>query len=258
MIWAFYVTLVFILTDLRSVLLLFCAHWFLLISAQETRPVHIPEPLMFDLVRGLGAEKGELEVNALADIPLNNGVSRAIEWAPEIEYALFNGLAVEFELPLENAHLEALKFALQYTFGLSDNQRFIHGVQLISESYLNQAITELSILYVPAYRFNEVWSVLGLFGLMYELGADAANTRTTPLLNASLFANLNPSAVLGLELNNTDPTLQKLDDNDMELLILPQFHYDFASGFSFQLGFGPRFAHGSTEYSGVLRVIQTF
>ena len=33
---------------------------------QET--VNIPEPLMFDLVRGLGAKQGELEINSLADL----------------------------------------------------------------------------------------------------------------------------------------------------------------------------------------------
>ena len=31
-------------------------------AVQET--VSIPEPLMFDLVRGLGAKQGELEINA--------------------------------------------------------------------------------------------------------------------------------------------------------------------------------------------------
>lgn len=228
------------------------------VTAQEQNHAGVPEPLMFDLVRGLGAERGELEINTLADFPLNDGANRAIEWAPEIEYALFNGLAVEFELPFEDGHLEALKFALQYTFGESNNQQFIHGIQLICESYLDESITEVNVLYIPAYRFNETWSMLGLFGLMYEFGADAADDRTTILLNASLFANLNAHSVLGLEVNNTDPTLQKSDDNEMEFLVLPQFHYEFANRFSFQLGFGPRFADGGTEYSGVLRVIQTF
>lgn len=40
-------------------------------SIQEI--VSVPEPLMFDLVRDLGARQGELEINALAEIPLNNG-----------------------------------------------------------------------------------------------------------------------------------------------------------------------------------------
>ncbi len=41
--------------------------------------VSVPEPLMFDLVRGLGARQGELEINALAEIPLNNASNRGVE-----------------------------------------------------------------------------------------------------------------------------------------------------------------------------------
>jgi hypothetical protein len=34
--------------------------------AAEDDPVHIPEPMIFDLVRGLGAQQGELEAVKLA------------------------------------------------------------------------------------------------------------------------------------------------------------------------------------------------
>ena len=81
---------------------------------QET--VSIPEPLMFDLVRGLGAKQGELEINSLADFPLNNGSNRGVEWAPEIEYALFDNFAIELEFPLNNFELEALKMAIQFWY----------------------------------------------------------------------------------------------------------------------------------------------
>jgi hypothetical protein len=64
--------------------------------------VTIPEPLNFDLVRGLGARQGELEINSLADFPLNNTSNRGVEWAPEIEYALFNNFAIELEFPFKN------------------------------------------------------------------------------------------------------------------------------------------------------------
>jgi len=58
-------------------------------NGEHNSTVHIPEPLMFDLVRGLGARQGELEVNSLADFPLNYTTTRGIDWAPEVEYALF-------------------------------------------------------------------------------------------------------------------------------------------------------------------------
>ena len=223
---------------------------------QET--VSVPEPLMFDLVRGLGAKKGELEINALADFPLNNTSSRNVEWAPEVEYAVFDNLAVELELPFENFELEAIKMAVQWTIGQSKSNKYIHGIQVISEFMLHKNIVEFSALYVPGYRFNDTWSTLGLFGVMFEAGSDGADKKSTILLNASVFADLNKHAVLGLELNNTDTTLQGLDDNEMSLLILPQMHYEFDSGLAFQFGIGPRIAQDETDVSAVLRVIKSF
>ncbi len=220
--------------------------------------VSVPEPLMFDLVRGLGARQGELEINALAEIPLNNRADRGVDWAPEIEYALFNNFAVELELPMNNLDIEAYKMAIQWTMGSSKNNKFIHGIQVLGESYVHDAIFELNFLYVPAYRFNEIWSVIGLFGVMFESGSDAPDKNNTIILNASVFADLNKHTTVGVELNNTNSMIQQIDDNEMELLILPQVHYEFDSGFSFQFGIGPRFSQGKTDASSVLRVIQAF
>jgi len=220
--------------------------------------VQIPEPLMFDLVRGLGARQGELEINSLADFPLNDASARGVEWAPEIEYALFNNFAVEAEFPLNNFELEAYKMAVQWTIGMSPNNKFIHGIQVIGEKYIQDDILELSLLYVPGYRFNEVWSALGLFGVMLESGSDTPKKDYTILLNASVFADLDSHTVVGLEINNSDPTFQRIDNNEMELLLLPQVHYEFDSGLAFQFGLGPKFSEGDTEFSAVLRAIQSF
>ncbi len=54
----------------------------------------IPEPMVFDLVRGLGARRGELEFNVLNLVPFRRG-GPSYEWAPEVEYAVFDGFAVE-------------------------------------------------------------------------------------------------------------------------------------------------------------------
>ncbi|SNR36980.1 hypothetical protein SAMN06265371_1021 [Lutibacter agarilyticus] len=220
--------------------------------------VEIPEPLMFDLVRGLGAKQGELEINALADFPLNDTSIRGVDWAPEIEYALFDNFAIELEFPFNNFELEAYKMAVQWTIGSSKNNKYIHGIQVIGEKYIHDAIFELNLLYVPAYRFNEIWSAIGLFGVMLEYGDDTPKKNHTIILNASLFANLNKHTVVGLEINNSDPTFQRIDDNSMELLLLPQVHYEFDSGFAFQFGIGPKFNEDNTDLSAVLRVIKSF
>lgn len=226
--------------------------------SQTGNTIVIPEPLMFDLVRGLGAKQGELEINTLADFPLNNFKNRAIEWAPEIEYALFDNFAIELEFPFEDGNLEAFKMAIQWTLGSSNNSNFIHGIQVIGETLIHEDLSEFSFLYVPGFRFNKVWSMLGLFGVMFETGADVADKKNTILINLSVFADIKDRLVLGLELNNTDPTLQKRDDNEMSLLILPQLHYDFRDGWSVQLGFGPKITNTATNSSGVLRFIKSF
>lgn len=224
----------------------------------HSEKLEIPEPLMFDLVRGLGARQGELEINSLADFPLNHASNRGVDWAPEVEYALFNNFAIEAELPLNNFKVEAYKMALQWTLGTSKNNKYIHGIQVIGETYAHKSLTELNLLYIPAYRFNKVWSAIGLFGVMFEFGEDRASKNNTILLNASVFANLNERTVVGLEINNSDPTFQKVDDNAMELLLLPQVHYAFDKGFSFQFGLGAKFANGDTDASAVARVIKSF
>jgi hypothetical protein len=112
------------------------------LAAQKQLPEEnrdIPEPMNFDLVRELGARQGELEINVLAEFPLSSNSSHFVEWAPEIEYAIWDDFAVEFELPIEDTTLEALKLAFQYTFGKSKSGRFIHGTQFMIEKTRNIA-----------------------------------------------------------------------------------------------------------------------
>ena len=70
----------------------------------------IPEPMVFDLVRGLGARRGELEFNTLSLVPFRHGGPK-YEWAPEIEWAVADGFAVEYELPIFDTRIVAQKFA---------------------------------------------------------------------------------------------------------------------------------------------------
>ncbi|WP_292636559.1 hypothetical protein [Novosphingobium sp.] len=56
---------------------------------------------------------------------------RAVEWAPEIELAVADGLAVELELPFEDGHITDYKLGLQGTFGALDGGKGVHGVQYL-------------------------------------------------------------------------------------------------------------------------------
>ena len=131
-------------------------------------------------------------------------------------------------------------------------------MQILGEMYIHDDLTELNLLYVPAYRFNEIRSAIGLFGVMFEFGSDAADKSHTAIINASVFADINKHTVVGVEVNNTNAMFQRIDDNEMDWLLLPQAHYEFENGFSLQFGVGPRISDAGTDGSAVLRVIKTF
>jgi hypothetical protein len=79
-------------------------------NGREFRGPIIPEPMVFDMVRPLGARRGELEVNVLGLVPLKrDGGAPAIEWAPEVEWAIRDGFAVEFELPFRRVRQASLR-----------------------------------------------------------------------------------------------------------------------------------------------------
>ena len=228
--------------------------------AQEQLPQEIPdipEPMVFDLVRELGARQGELEINVLAEFPLSSNSSHFVEWAPEIEYAIWDNFAVEFELPIEDDTLEALKAAFQYTFGKSKSGSFIHGAQFMVEKIRKTDKWDLSLLYIPAYRFNATWSVLAMIGLRQQVGTDSQNKTTTLLLNTTVFAEISKRVTMGLEFNNSDPGNFD-EEEELELLAMPQVHIEFSDHWSLQTGVGGEFTDSKVNATAAIRMIAEF
>jgi len=233
--------------------------WLQVLAQEELHEAQddIPEPMVFDLVRELGAKQGELEINVLAEFPLSSTSSRHIDWAPEIEYAIWDDFAVEFELPIEDTTLEALKLAFQYTFGKSKSGRFIHGTQFMIEKIRNIAKWDFSLLYIPAYRFNETWSILAMLGLRQQVGSDSQNKTTTLLLNATIFAEISKRVTVGLEFNNSDPGNFD-EEEELELLAMPQVHIEFSDHWSLQSGVGGEFKSSKVNATATIRMIAEF
>ena len=98
----------------------------------EQHAVRIPEPMVFDLVRGLGARRGELEVNTLVLLPMNDWDDRHVDWAPEIEYALLDGVALEFELPFEDGRFLHLTTEEAATAGSPAACRLVNETDLLT------------------------------------------------------------------------------------------------------------------------------
>ena len=220
-------------------------------GSEDDSPL-IPEPMIFDMVRGLGAEKGEFEANVLAEIPVDEYSDRAVHWAPEIEFAVRDGLALEFELPFEDDDIEAYKFAVQYTFGTAFNRKFIHGTQFIAEHLDGIEITELTFLYIPGIRLDETWSVLAMLGFRTEVGGDSRD-ETEALFNFSLFADLGPELTVGVESNYA----AGLND-ESTLLVMPQIHYEFTDHWMIQAGIGAEFLPDESDITAAFRLIYSW
>lgn len=189
----------------------------------------IPEPMIFDMVRGLGARAGELEANTLATSPLS-GQARVVEWAPEVEYALFDGFAVEFELPFENMRLTELKVGLQGTFGTFDNGRVVHGVQYLGIYDRHDKSASHALLYLIGRQHDERWSTMSMIGVG-DVRVGQSESEAGLLVNHSTFYKLSEAQTAGLELNYKSGP-------DGGVLAMPQFHAALARKASVQLGAG--------------------
>ena len=192
---------------------------------------HIPEPMTFDLVRGLGARKGEVEVNSLAVFNLARG-HRDLAWAPEVEWAFAHGLAVELELPVHNRELDALKGAFQATFP-DNREHLIHGVQIIGEYHLSSRRVELTTLYLIGGRAGQ-WSMLAMLGARAITPMDA-RAHYEALINPSVYNDITETLTVGVETN----IAWGLGGKHM-LAIIPQVHWQISTRVRLQIGAGAR------------------
>jgi hypothetical protein len=240
------------------------------VSGEEKGP-RIPEPMVFDLVRPLGGRRGEGEINALGLIPLRRKVrtvddatdplglvrrspdTQGIEWAPEIEYDVWDGLGIEFEVPMENRRVEAYKGAGQALFGTALEHRFIHGAQVIVQYDSQPKLWTATFLYLAGFRFNETWSAFGMFGPRTELAGRVSHRRTEWLSNVTLFADVTHRLVAGIETN-----LGQVLDGHASLLIMPQLHYEVSKRWMIQGGIGTRITKDLTLPEIGFRLIREF
>ncbi|CAI8814542.1 conserved protein of unknown function [Methylocaldum szegediense] len=208
---------------------------------------HIPEPMVFDLVRPLGVQRGEFEMNVLAGHSLKNGET---EWAPELEYAVRDGFAIEFELPFENLSIAQYKLAVQGTLGTLLGQRYIHGWQVIGRYDREHRDYSADALYLAGYRWNAVSSTFNMAGVRWS-GIDRRD-KFAGIVNTSWFYNVSDHLTFGIELDNEI-------DSRWRYFLIPQIHLDLTDHATLQLGVGPSRMQGKhTEWQAVWRMIFAF
>lgn len=212
---------------------------------------NVPEPMLFDLVRGLGASRGELEVNLL----VRNDFRRAKDafyWNPEIEYLWRDGVAFELELAMDRTHVEAVKVMTQVTFGIPVPGRYIHGGQVILERSGLDGGLDAALLYIGALRFTPQWSLSVIQGAKYGDGllVRPPGAYPTYLGNATLFHETS-SVTAGIELNLESPR----SDNPA-IRIMPQIHIH-KGAWAAQFGIGVATSRGSEEAFAAIRLVRT-
>ena len=164
-------------------------------TLSSVRP-RIPEPMLFDLVRPLGAARGEFEVNSL--FRLTPAVGGGVRWAPEVEYAFAPGYGVEFELPIDGRAVSSVKAALQGTLPGPRPRTFIHGWQGIWEGERHGGGRQIDLLYLAGSRWHRRWSAFTVTGVRQV----AHGARSRALLgNASLFYHAGKETSFGIETN---------------------------------------------------------
>lgn len=215
----------------------------------ETYP-DIPEPMIFDMVRPLGAKRGELEANVLAQTGSPFRASET-EWAPEVEYAYANGHAVELELPFDGRRVAAYKLGLQSSLGASADGRSAHGLQYLGVYHRESGRYTNTLLYLAGHRMNERWSTMNMIGLddIQPGGGEGSNAL---LLNHALFYDAKPGTVLGAELNVAGGA-------ERSVRLSPQVHQQVSPSANLQFSIGvEKLREQRARPTAGLRVVREF
>jgi hypothetical protein len=209
--------------------------------------LRIPEPMVFDLVRPLGAPQGELEANVL--FLAGSGDGSTLEWAPEVEYTFADGWGVELELPMENSSVAAYKFGLQGKLPGLSSARTLQGVQVLVEWERDVRSTRVDLLHLFGWQVSPDWSLFVMNGVRRY-----ASPRTDfgYLGNYSLFRRFSDRLELGLETN-----LEIAAGEPGYLLTMPQVLWR-AGEFNIQAGVGTETEDRDTYLKVAWRVSREF
>jgi hypothetical protein len=207
----------------------------------NTHELNYPEPLIYDLVRGLGARRGELEVNTLAVLPVRRRPG-TLAWNPEVEWVFADGFAAELELPFENGELAAVKAVLQGTVVARPSRRDAHGVQLLAEQSIQGDTSFYAATYLGGVRATQ-W--LGFF-LIAGPRVNVTPRGSVPVLlaNPSVFFPLTRRWVTGVETNLALPLGPGSGRAERVVLVTPQIHWTPTRHLKLQFGFGTRSING--------------
>lgn len=200
-------------------------------AQKDTLPkVHHAEPLYMDLIRDLGARKGEQELNIGGSIQKNKTYYSYASFV-EYEFALFNRLGMEVEVPISiyQAHaesrkdttgifipknrIEGLKLSAQYTFFVSPKMKTSMAIGYTNEFIFHSFKTMYSEaklakgnLYSPFIVAAKKWGknvhIMILAGPLYEHVFSSTHNSTGYQIHTSVFKQFWKNNFFGLEFNH--------------------------------------------------------
>lgn len=208
------------------------------------------EPLYIDLIRDLGARKGEKEINIGAGI---NDEKKYLSYSgfAEYEFAIANRLGLEVEVPFEiyqhktgeasapmpQNRIEGLKLATQYTFLVSEKMQTSMAVGYIQEFELSTLHdidhkgkffegTLYNPIFIAAKRWTPHIHTLLYTGPVIEQFFETNSWKTTAQVNANLHYVFTNGYFAGLETN------MEFSQNKTSFVFRPQVKAKFSKTIS--------------------------
>lgn len=198
------------------------------------------EPLYIDLMRDLGARKGEAEVNVGFGIGNHKNYNELYGFV-EYEWAIADRLGMEVEVPfsfhqsnengnkisIPNNKVEGLKLATQYTFLVDEKRKMSLGVAYVHEFEFNNfkqlgnqgtvfTGMHMNPVFIGAKNFNQFNTIL-YTGPVIEHQYKKDKVEVGATINASLMYVLpNSKNFIGIE-NNMD-----IDKDGFHYYLRPQ------------------------------------
>lgn len=262
----------------EKVLLLISSCFFSLISHGQTDsiPVRIEkvrhvEPLYIDLVRDLGARKGEKELNVGGDFINTKNYSEYALLA-EYEFAPINRLGLEIETDfsfytriralseIPKNKLDNLKLSAQYSFYVSPKYKttlavgYTHVLEFTDFSSYSSSPLVSGMVYSPffiaAKRWGEHFHTLIFAGPLLKHEFNTTFTTVDWQFNTSVHYSLpNSSHFVGIEFNKA------LVDGEFEMTMRPQAKLQLTKDLALGIVTGFPLTKGEDKFSSFFRVI---
>lgn len=239
-------------------------------SKKPAKVLHA-EPLYIDLIRDLGARKGEKEWNVGLGLTDNNQYDQYTALV-EYEWAPVNRLGLEVELPFSfyypntangqspSSKLNSFKMAAQYTFFVSEKHKasmaigYIHEFELTTfNRYKNHKLFEGNVynpFFVAAKRLGNNFHTLLYTGPVIAHHFESNSTNTTWQINSN-FHYMIPGTrnFVGIEFNKL------VDGNDFDMTIRPQMRVGITDHLLVGIVTGIPISRENERFSTFIRLI---